>query len=152
MGVTGTVSYWLSHRVALGVAVRPWSGTDYNPSCGVFEDTCLADEQTYAFPVFATLAAYPLKHRLLFLRVGAGLSYIREQELGELPQIPYALGILERRSYRPTLIVGTGADLRIASWVSISPILELIGTSVGPDALNTTRPWLWSLGVGLTVG
>jgi hypothetical protein len=151
--IAGNASYWLSRGVSLGLALRPWAGVLYNPSCGLFDDACLADEQTYAFGTLATVAAYPLMNRLFFLRMGLGVTNLSEQRLGTRPGlVPGAIGILEHRSWRPTMLLGTGLDLSLGPWLFLSPTLELIRTSVGPDPLRTTWPWLVTFSVGLTVG
>jgi len=150
-GVTGTASVWLTSHLAAGLSVRGWGATVTDRGCSGTSSECVVYEESSSIAGIVTGTAYPFGKRYAFIRVGAGVSALREQQPSLNPET-LTWGILTQLSWPATLLIGIGSDIRVASWVFISPIAEGLYTFVGDDTLRSTQDWVFKIGVGVTVG
>ena len=145
VGLSGvTLSTRISAPMTTGVTLRSWRGYDGPESCPFKRDACRLARETTALALVAHLEFYPSRNRLVFLRGGAGVSWLREQvALDSL--------IHESRSWPLTLLATVGWDFRLTEHVFATPLLEVIRTAGRERAPRTGAGWIVQAGAALTV-
>jgi hypothetical protein len=141
----GTASFRVSDRLAIGLAIRPWTAGLARDECSLTSSECLVIEDTKAIAVLPQVTFPIFRNSLLFGRLGVGPAYLSESE---------ARGavILVRYSWSPTFLAAVGSDLRVTHHVFVTPSIELMRSFLDDDALSTSSAWQIRLGLGLTVG
>jgi hypothetical protein len=141
---TGTASFRVSRRIAIGLAYRSWASMVNRERCSVVDDECLLLEDADATAGFAQVTAALAGNELLFGRLGVGPAFLREQT---------ARGLLiqQRRSWSAAVLAGIGLHLQVREHLFTTPTVEVIRTFYGDDTLRATRDWQIRFGFGLTV-
>ena len=139
-----TVSAHVSPTANAGISVRHWYGYVSREPCGLTRSECAIGQQTTSLALLAHGEVYPLHEGLFFVRVAAGISWIREQHAADSV-------IHESRSWPLTVLTATGWDIRVRGHFFATPLVEVLFTSRAEPALRTSPRWITFAGVAVTI-
>ena len=139
-----TLSARVSPTANAGISVRHWYGYVSRESCGLNRSECAIEQQTTSLALLAHGEFYPLHDGLFFVRVAAGVSWLREQHAADSL-------IHESRSWPLTILTAAGWDIRVKGHFFATPLVEVLATSRTEPAPRTSPRWITFAGVAVTM-
>lgn len=138
-----TITYTLNNILDLGLAYRAYGANQYY-NVEPFSWTGILAERTLIYTNFACLDIHPFQYHGLFFRTAAGVAGITEEQV-----VLYTTNY--NYTWAPSALVGVGLDITAYRNLQISTQCELLYLPDYKQDLPTNPPWIFQVGLGLTV-
>lgn len=138
-----TVSYELNQKLDVGLAYRAYGANQYY-YVEPLSWTGILAERTLIYANYVCVDARPLVYKGLFFRAGMGVAGITEEQV-----VLYTTNY--DYTWRPTALLGLGVDLTAYRNLQLSTQCEFIYLTEYRQDLPTNPPWIFQVGLGVTV-